>query len=453
MKSPQTPDVLLNTVERTLSALVANGARLCVGLSGGVDSVVLLNVLHRLAPRHAWQLSAIHVNHQLSAHAGEWAKRCRRWCRELGVTLRVVKVDVARGNSIEAAARAARNEAFRAQPAEHVVMAQHLDDQAETVLLQLLRGTGVKGLAAMPVIRNDTERPGLRLLRPLLSITRREIETYAAAHKLSWVEDESNANTHFLRNFLRVEIMPRLETRAPDYRKTLSRTAGHMAEAAHLLDVLAEMDCAGAVVDGTLPVSVLCDLPAARARNLLRYFLARHRVSMPDTRRLEEALRQVVTAKQDARVSIALGGHTLRRFSGRLHVVLVQQRPVLNNVALRWHLQPRLEVPELQAVLEMRRKRGAGIDLEKLLAQPVVLRLRRGGEKLRIDGARPRRHLKALFQQQGVPPWRRDRLPCLWSGEHLVWVAGLGVDSAFQARPGAAGVVPRWVERDGSLAA
>ena len=123
-----------------------------------------------------------------------------------------------------------------------------------------------------------------------------------------------------------------------------------------------------------------------------------------------------------------------------------------SDIALHWQQESRLDIPELQGALEMRRKRGAGIDFEKLLAQPVILRLRRGGEKLQIDDARPRRQLKALFQQQGVPPWRRDRLPCLWSGERLVWVAGLGIDSAFQARAGVAGVVPRWVERDVSRA-
>lgn len=453
VKSAPAGDRLAASVERTLSAHVASGASLCVGLSGGVDSVVLLTLLHTFAPRHDWRLSAIHVNHQLSPHAAEWARFCRRLCRERGVPLRVVKVQVARGDSVEAAARAARYAAYRAQPAAHVVLAQHQDDQAETVLLQLLRGAGVKGLAAMPVARADVVRPGLRLLRPLLELTRDEIERYAAARNLAWVEDESNGDPYFLRNFLRIEILPRLEKRAPDYRKTLSRTAGHMAEAAQLLDALAQIDGAGALGGGTLAVAALRHLPAARARNLLRYFLAQQHMTMPDARRLDEALRQALTAKIDARVCIALGAHgthgthSLRRFAGALQVAIAppRQLPGAKEFARRWREEQRLVIPELNGALEMRRRRGAGIDLEMLLARPVTVRLRCGGEKLQPDAARPRRQVKDLFQEHSVPPWHRPRLPYLWSGERLVWVAGLGIDCAFKARAGAAGVMPRWV--------
>ena len=439
-------------VERELSARVDRGARMCVGLSGGADSVVLLDVVVALAARHDWRISAIHVNHQLSEHAGEWARFCRRLCRSRGVPLRVVKVTVARGDSIEAAARAARYAAYRAQPADHVLLAQHQDDQAETVLLQLLRGAGVKGLAAMPAMREDTIRPGLRLLRPLLGVTRREIEAYAAARGLSWVTDDSNDDIYYLRNFLRREIMPRLETRVPAYRATLCRAAEHLGEAVQLLDTLAAIDGsvdAGSPISGTLAVAALQRLPDARARNLLRYFLASQAVLMPDARRLHEALRQVLTAKVDARVCINVGGMTLRRYAGALHVVAPSplESPLLADFSRRWRDERRLAVPELHAALEMRRRRGAGIALDALLAKPVTLRMRRGGEKLQPDAARPRRHVKDLLQEQGVPPWLRDRVPFLWSGERLVWVAGLGVDCAFRAGAGAAGVTPRWVEQ------
>jgi len=178
----------------------------------------------------------IHVNHQLNPHAAEWARFCRRLCRDRGVPLRVVKVNVPRGNSIEAVARAARYAAYRAQSAPNVVLAQHQDDQAETVLLQLLRGTGVKGLAAMPEMRVDVARSELKLLRPLLGASRREIERYAAARQLKWVQDDSNDDDYYLRNFLRREIMPRLETRAPAYRTTFSRAAMQLAEADQMLD-------------------------------------------------------------------------------------------------------------------------------------------------------------------------------------------------------------------------
>ena len=455
-KSVHTPaaDALSRHVEQALSGWVEPGASLCVGLSGGVDSVVLLDVLTAIAPRYRWRVSALHVNHQLSAHALEWARFCRRLCRGRGVPLRVMKVVVPRGDSTEAAARAARYAAYRAQPAEHIVLAQHQDDQAETVLLQLLRGAGVKGLAAMPPLREDALRPGLRLLRPLLGVTRRELETYAAQRALPWVEDDSNSDAHYLRNFLRQEILPRLEARVPAYRATLARAAGHLAEAAQLLDTLAALDGAGALQQQTLAVAALKNLPAARARNLLRYFLAQQGALMPDARRLDEALRQAIDAKADARVCVEVGAHAVRRYAGLLHVVpLLPVAALPAHFSRRWREERRVDIPELQGVLEMRRRRGAGIDLAKLMARPVTLRVRAGGEKLQPDALRPCRPIKDLLQMHGIPPWRRNRLPFLWSGERLVWVAGLGIDCAFHARAGAAGVLPCWVEQAAGTAA
>lgn len=441
--APGAAEGLPQHVAQVLASHAAREARLCVGLSGGVDSVVLLDVLVALAPQYQWRISALHVNHQLSPHAGEWARFCRRLCRERGVPLRVVKVSVVRGDSIEAAARDARYAAYRAQPAPHVVLAQHQDDQAETLLLQLLRGAGVKGLAAMPPARADVLRPGLQVLRPMLGVTRRDIEAYAAHRDLRWIEDESNADTYYLRNFLRQEILPRVESRVPAYRATLARAAGQMSEAAQLLDALALQDGTGALTESTLAVAALAPLSEARARNLLRYFLASQGVRMPDARRLDEVLRQALGARADARVSVRLGTHVLHRHRGMLHVVPQPLPPTV--FARPWHEERSVAVPELGGVLEMRRRRGAGIDLEKLLAKPVMLRTRRGGERLQPDAARPRRPVKDLFQMQGVPPWQRDALPFLWSGERLVWVPGVGVDCAFRAHSGAAGVIPHWV--------
>lgn len=441
---------LLAAVARQLAGHVPPGASLCVGLSGGVDSVVLLDLVTRIAPRHGWRVSALHVNHQIHARAAEWARFCRALCREHRVPLKVVTVKVPRGDSLEAAARALRYAAYRAQLAPHVVLAQHRDDQAETVLLQLLRGAGVKGLAAMPMARRDAMRADLTLLRPMLDVTRRDIEYYAVARDLRWVEDDSNSDAYYLRNFLRNEILPRIETRVPAYRVTLARAAAQMAEAAQLLDTLAEVDGKNALSPGSLAVDGLRELPHDRARNLLRYFLAQQGLRMPDARRLDEALRQALTAKADARVCVNLGEHTLRRHRGQLQV-LPSQSAVPRDVERCWNGERRLSIPEWQGVLTMRRKRGAGIDLEKLLRAPVMLRLRRGGEKLQPDAARPRRTLKAWFQTLDVPPWQRERAPLLWSGERLVWVAGIGVDSAFHARRGAPGVEPQWLPHHGGL--
>jgi tRNA(Ile)-lysidine synthase len=439
---------LVSHVAGIIGDIVKPGDRLVVALSGGIDSVTLLDILLRISGKLRFRLAAIHVNHQLSPNASRWAAFCRELCRSRDVPLRVARVQVPRGNSVEAAARAARHDVFRGLRADYVVLGHNQDDQAETVLLQLLRGAGVKGLAAMPVVRKDEggrskEEGGRRkaILRPLLNVPRSEIERYARARRLKWVEDESNAESQFQRNFLRREVLPVIARRFPAYRSTLARAARNFAEAGQLLDDLARSDGAGYGGEEGLEVAVLRGLTRARAKNLLRRFMASHGVRMPNSERLEEALRQAVMASDDARVCVDLGDCDVRRFAGALYLA-----PKLVPVPIRfrrpWNGERELELSELGGVLILARHRGAGIDAAKLRKAPVTIRVRQGGERLQPDCNRPRRSLKNLFQEAGVPPWRRARLPLLYCGETLVWVPGIGVDCAFQARRD--GLLPVW---------
>jgi len=455
-------------VTRKLQDAVRAGDRLVVGLSGGVDSVVLLDVLHRIAKRRRFDLAALHVNHQISPDAGRWAAFCRTVCRARGIPLRVVRVTVKHGDSLEAAARAARYDAFRSQQADYIVLAHNQDDQAETLLLQLLRGAGVKGLAAMPVLRRDdggrikermkAEGGGMRekpsaecrlhlfILRPLLDIPRSEIERYARQRRLDWIEDESNVDTYFLRNFLRRDVLPLVARRFPACRATLARSASHFAETSQLLDELAAHDGAECFREGTLLVAGLRRLSRARAKNLLRHFLAGHGVIMPNAERLEEALRQSLTAQDDATVCIDLGDHELRRFAGALHVV-GKAAGSGAKFSRAWRGERELALPELDGVLTLTKCRGSGISLARLQAQPVTVRVRRGGERLQPDCRRPRRSLKNLLQESRIPPWRRDRLPLLFCGNELVWAPGIGVACEFQAAADERSVVPDWKSR------
>jgi len=434
--------------------------RLLVGLSGGVDSIVLLDALHRIARTLGFHLAALHVNHQLSPNAGRWSVFCRDWCRARGIPFRAVKVRVPRGNSVEAAARAARYAAFAGAAADYVVLAHHQDDQAETVLLQLLRGAGVKGLAAMPLLRAEGRGPRVEgkttrhstldtrhatpaILRPLLDVTRAEILEHARKRKLKWIEDESNADIYFQRNYLRHEVLPVIARRFPAYRATLARAAQHLAEAARTLDEVAAADGAEWIESGSLAVDALRRLPAARARNLLRYFLAGHGLTMPGAVRLEEALRQALDAKQDARVLVELGDFTLRRHAGNLHLVRSGSAP-LAHFEKRWRGEKEIALPELGGVLSLAPARGSGISLARLGARPVTIRVRQGGERLQPDCRRPRRSLKNLLQEARLPPWQRERLPLLYCGEHLVWVAGIGVDCRFQAAGVEPAIRPVW---------
>jgi tRNA(Ile)-lysidine synthase len=425
-----------------------------VGLSGGIDSVVLLDLLDRIAARRHFSLQALHVNHQLSPNARRWAEFCRALCKGRGIPLKVARVAVRRGNSLEAAARDARYAVFRRQRTDFIALAHNRDDQSETVLLQLLRGGGVKGLAAMPLVRDLAARPGTRaaaafsirgprIFRPLLEASRGEIERYARRRKLAWVEDESNDNTYFPRNFLRHEVLPLIAQKFPAHDAVLARAAGHFAEAAQLLDELAASDGREWLKAGTLQVAGLRALSPPRAKNLLRYFLACCGAAIPGAERLEEALRQAMMAKNDAMVCIDLGDVELRRYAGALQVVS-KAGDIDPEFSRTWRGERELGLPELNGILTMTRCRDAGISLARLASGPVTIRLRRGGERLQPDCARPRRSLKNLLQESGIPPWQRNRLPVIYCGHQPVWMPGIGIDCGFQAGAGEAGIEAEW---------
>jgi len=432
-------DALLRTVSASLQASgLGHKCRITVGLSGGIDSVVLLHLLRRGLRISPQRLTAIHVNHQISVHAGSWAAQCRRYCRELGVRLKVAKVDVKRGNSTEAAARDARYGVFDSGGADVIALAHNRDDQAETVLLQLLRGAGPRGLAGMPFYRDGVPS----LWRPLLDTPRSAIEAYARHHRLVWVEDDSNEDRTYLRNFVRHDVLPLIGRKVAGASAVLARAARLQAEASDLLDALAEQDIGGAVSDHSIKVPVLQQLPPHRARNALRYFLRCHDVTMPDAVRLEEALRQACGAREDAKVCVDIGDVELRRFRGALHIFrpLPPLKPGFE-FAIRGTAA--VPLPGLGGVLHFESCVGEGI-AAKWLRQPMTLRVRGGGEGLRFSGDGPRRTVRNLLQEVGMPPWQRERLPMLYLGDRLVAVPGLGVDEQFQPAARARGWQPVW---------
>lgn len=421
---------------------VPRDARFVVGLSGGIDSVVLLHLLVRrlrLPPR---RISAIHVNHQLSPQAAGWASFCRRWCRELGIRLRVVKVLVQRGNSTEAAARLARYAAFAACGTDIVALAHNRDDQAETVLLQLIRGAGPRGLAAMPVFRPGG--PGVpAVLRPLLEVPRSEISAYASHHRLQWVEDDSNGDSQYLRNFLRHEVLPLIEDRRPGAGAVLARAARLQAEASDLLDALALIDLGGSLPHGELRLAALRVLPRHRACNALRFFLRGNRLPMPDADRLDELLRQTLTAGPDAAVCMRLGNSDMRRFKDVLYIVKPLPAPD-RNLALPWNGRGVLRLKPWGGSLRLVRSAEGGIDMQMISRIGFQICARRGGETLRLATGGRRRTVRKLLQEADCPPWVRERLPFLYLDGQLAAVPGLGIDVHFRAPLGREGYLPVW---------
>lgn len=423
-----------------LHPVVPPNRSILLGLSGGMDSVVLLHLLHALAPRYGWRLSALHVHHGISPNADAWADFCAALCSRYAIPLHVERVNIAslrEAHGIEAAARKLRYAAFAKQGCDFVALAHHADDQVETLLLQLLRGAGIKGAAAMPLLKPAAASAALR---PLLDISRSVLLGYAQQRGLQWVEDESNIDPSYTRNFLRHQILPVLEQKFPAYRDTLSRSARHFAEANELLDELARQDACGQAGDDALDVALLRNLSLPRAKNLLRYFLHQHDVAMPHDAQLQDMLRQMLEARDNAAVCIVSGDWQVRRYQNKVYAVraLGEFDP---SFVLQWNGEAELYWPASNTRLTFNRKLGQGLSLEKLQRAPVTLRLRNGGESLRPHPHAATRSLKNLLQEHRVPPWLRERLPLLHCGDELVCVVGVAVAADFQAAESEPGVV------------
>ena len=307
---------LLSRVGDFVATRTTMGERLLVGLSGGCDSVVLLHLLAGLGL--ASGISALHVHHGLSPNADHWADFCTRFCHRLNVPLSVVKVTVnpESGQGIEAAARHARYAAFAESGSSAIFLAHHQGDQAETLLFNLLRGCGVAGAAAMADERRHGE---LRILRPLLAVPRAALLAYAEVNCLAWIDDESNDDTTFSRNFLRHEVLSVINQRFPSAEQNLTQAARHFSEAASLLDELAFADWQMASEGEALNLSRLRTLTATRIKNLLRYRLRQLAWQAPVAARLEEFVRQLQSAGPDRHPELKLSAGVMRAGRGQLN--------------------------------------------------------------------------------------------------------------------------------------
>jgi len=441
-------DEVAASLEATLDAHAVRGKRVTVALSGGMDSVVLLELMHERRSARELSLGAIHVNHQISPHAAEWEQFCRDLCERRGVAFTAQRVQVMPdGCGIEAAARRLRYSAFASVDADFVALAHHRDDQAETFLLQLLRGAGPKGLSAMPPVReqasgaSETPAPP-RILRPMLELRRSQIAAYAKSKRLEWVEDDSNENSSFDRNFLRNELLARLEPRFPAYRETLARAARNLADHAALAEELARID-AQSLDRSAVSARRLRQLSDVRALNLLRQLFIDRALQMPSRTRLEEALRQCRQAGRDAEIQVVFGGARLRCYRDRVELV-PESADVPADWQSRWDGQHDLILPDGLGILRSHALTGEGIARRHFTTRAATVRGRSGGERMQPGENRPRRTLKSLLQEHAVPPWERSRMPLVFFGEQLAWVPGIGVAAEFRAGASEPGIAPEW---------
>lgn len=390
----------------------------CVALSGGLDSSVLLHLLATLRARHDLPvLRAIHVHHGLQPAADAWPEHCRQLCDGLGMELLVRHVQVAQAASVEQAARNARYDAFAGalRPGEVLLTGQHRDDQAETLLLRLMRGAGLRGLSAMPSQRSLGA--GM-LVRPLLDISRGELLAHAREHDVPWIEDPSNEDTRFARNYLRHQVLPALLSRWPQASRSLARAASHLGEARELLDELAQQDLAAALEPcrhswlalPSLSLSRLAELSPARQRNALQFWLSAF-TRLPDTEHWA-GWNDLRDARPDASPVWRLTDGELHRSGERLYWLSGQ-----------WLLSVGEAVPWNDPRAELELPGNGSVSLSgSLPPEALHIGYRQGGERLDVPG-RGRRDLKRLLNEQQVPAFVRGRLPLLFAGSRLVAVA------------------------------
>lgn len=449
------PSMLLTTL-----SFIPKNRRLWVAYSGGCDSHVLLHLLHQLQPELDVQLYAVHINHGLSPHADQWAEQCHKICAELDIPLVVLKVDAKPqpGQSPEEAARHARYQAITSQLAvgDYLCTAHHQDDQAETLLLQLLRGAGAKGLAAMGM---QSALGHATQLRPLLHLSREEIQGYAEANNFTWVDDHSNSDTRFDRNYLRHEVMPCLKQRWPAAARTLSRSADHCAEAAELLAELAEQDWQQCCVEkesapnGLFPVppepverqvkteplqqridviniAAVQSLSLARQKNLLRHWVVRNALPLPSEIKLHHIISDVIGAAEDRMPCVTWPGVEVRRHDGQLHI-MSPLIPVDPSIIIPWpDLAKPLQLPDGRILVCEPVEQNPALSALLLSQGKVTIRYRQGGERLQPANSAHHKSLKQIFQEQRIPHWQRDRVPLVYLNEELVAAVGVCLERA-----------------------
>jgi len=431
-----TPLVLLEELSR-LEFGSDTAARYVVALSGGLDSMVLVHAMAELrnANHFAVELRCVHVDHGLHARSTDWRQFCTDSATSLGVDIDTIKVDVstASGQGLEAAARDVRYRALQQQlqSGDWLLTAHHREDQAETLLLNLVRGSGPAGLAGIAARRRL--EPGW-LLRPMLNVDRAAIEQYANRVGLSWVKDPSNAEVRFDRNFLRHKVMPLLRGRWPEIAKRLQRSATHASEAADLLNERAAADLARIAQQhpARLSIDALSALTMSRQRNVIRYALRELNLSTPTTVQLEAVMTEVILAREDAQPLVRWAGTCVRRYRNGLYLLPENPLPPLQEARFAG------DTLDLGAELgRLRLFKGSKLGLASQLVEGgLQVKCRRGGEGFRPLGQRHTRKLKNLLQEEGIVPWMRDRLPLVYAGEQLIAVGDLWISADVVTEPG-----------------
>ena len=420
------PQQLLNK----LSTVCTSKQQLWVAYSGGLDSHVLLYTVAQLQEQFP-NLKAIHIHHGLHPQADNWAKHCQSICQNLNINLQIIKVKIDKKSreSLENCARIARYQAIKTviAPNDVVLTAQHADDQAETLLLQLLRGSGVPGLAAMPT---KAKLGQAWLIRPLLEYTRLQLHEYAQQVQLKWIEDSSNQDIRFARNFLRHKVMPNLRENWPQTSYVFARAAQHQAEADELMQDLAKIDWQTCQTKqfNQLQLTALGNLSTARQHNLLRFWLKKLNFPIPSTAQLQHICHDVLQSKLDRQPLVRWQGAEVRRYHNILYAM--PNLPMIPNSSqyLDWKLPMSLQLPLGKLVAQQHQGKGIVIPKNSLLK----IGFRQGGEKIRLHGQQ--HTVKKLLQAKHILPWHRKFIPFIFLENQLIAIANVAIHDNFIAK-------------------
>ncbi|MCW9005827.1 MAG: tRNA lysidine(34) synthetase TilS [Gammaproteobacteria bacterium] len=439
-KQGRTHEMLGLTAENILQVLnnTLTGATIktwWLAYSGGVDSQVLLHLLSATD----LDVRAVYIDHGLQIESPQWAEHCARSCQQLNIPFQSISVNAKAktGESPEASARHARYQALATLVEENhcLLTAQHQDDQAETFLLQLFRGAGAAGLAAMPFC--DDFSNGLHM-RPLLAFTQDDILAYANQHELNWVEDPSNKDDRYDRNYLRNQIMPLLKQRWPAIDQTISGVAKQQAENKQLLEYYAAAELKHINADAdSLPVDALLDFDEPHLRNVLRYWIKQQGIPVPSRKILQQIMQQMFTEKEDARSKVSWSGFEMYRHKGELIIVPGVEHDATQS--FNWKAKDDLVIESLSKKLVMEKVTGKGLK-EDVIGKDLRVCFRQGGEHIKPAGRKDNHRLKKLFQEAAVPAWQRSRIPLVYLGDDLIAVVGYWVADEYKVEKDEVGV-------------
>ena len=430
----------LDIIERQIKPLLPN--KFCIAFSGGMDSTVLLHVMKNIIDEKS-QIRAIHINHNIVDNSKVWTRTCKSICKNFGIDIEIISLEVTHnGYGLEAAARDERYKKLKEKlyENEYLLTAHHEEDQMETVFLRMARGTGLDGLQGI----NEKYSFGEGIIfRPMLEVSKTSVMDYAKEHQLKWVEDSSNQDTHFDRNFLRKKIIPQFRERWPSIASSVSRLSQLSAQNIKILNQIAEEDIGPIANMNELPLAKLLDKSFERANNMLRYIILANGMSIPSMKTLQDGLKEMLDPETDKSV-IAWKDYCIRKYKNHLYFLSNSDlEPNKVDVRIPWEIGKTVNLGENIGSIEATFIHGDGLSIEKC-ENKLTISYRQGGELIKPIGHRINKSLKNLFQENQILPWMRDKIPLIYYQDELVSVADLWFNQNYVASQNEAGFVVNW---------